>query len=87
MPFANISPPSTTYSTARQRPRCGKSRSWCNHAQAARINHQHAVRAFEKAGIRLVRQGKHIMMSDGVRIITIPRHNPIHAITMGGMRG
>ena len=22
-------------------------------------------------------------MSDGTRILTIPRHNPVHAITMG----
>jgi predicted RNA binding protein YcfA (HicA-like mRNA interferase family) len=49
------------------------------------INHQHAARALEKAGFRIVRQGKHIVMSDGVRILTIPRHNPINAITMGGI--
>lgn len=49
------------------------------------INHQQAVRALEKAGFRIVRQGKHIVMSDGVRILTVPRHNPIHAITMGGI--
>jgi hypothetical protein len=24
-------------------------------------------------------------MSDGVRILTIPRHNPVNAITMGGI--
>jgi len=24
-------------------------------------------------------------MSDGVRIITIPRHNPVNAFTMGGI--
>ena len=24
-------------------------------------------------------------MSDGVRILTIPRHNPINAVTMGGI--
>ncbi len=24
-------------------------------------------------------------MSDGVRIITIPRHNPVNAMTMGGI--
>jgi predicted RNA binding protein YcfA (HicA-like mRNA interferase family) len=49
------------------------------------INHQPAVRALEKAGFRIVRQGKHIVMSDGVHILTIPRHNPINAITMGGI--
>jgi hypothetical protein len=24
-------------------------------------------------------------MSDGVRFVTIPRNNPVHAITMGGI--
>jgi predicted RNA binding protein YcfA (HicA-like mRNA interferase family) len=49
------------------------------------INHLEAVRALEKAGFRIVRQGKHIVMSDGVRILTIPRHNPVNAFTMGGI--
>jgi predicted RNA binding protein YcfA (HicA-like mRNA interferase family) len=49
------------------------------------INHERAVRALEKAGFRIVRQGKHTVMSNGVRILTIPRHNPINAITMGGI--
>jgi predicted RNA binding protein YcfA (HicA-like mRNA interferase family) len=49
------------------------------------INHLEAVRALEKAGFRIARQGKHIVMSDGIRIITIPRHNPINAITMGNI--
>jgi hypothetical protein len=39
----------------------------------------------EKAGFRVVRQGKHVVMSDGVRILTIPRHNPVNAFTMGGI--
>ena len=49
------------------------------------VNHRHAVRALEKAGFRVVRQGKHIVMSDGTRIITIPRHDPVNAFTMGGI--
>ena len=49
------------------------------------INHLQAVRALEKAGFRVVRQGKHVVMSDGTRILTIPRHNPVNAITMGGI--
>ena len=49
------------------------------------INHLDAVRALERAGFRIVRQGKHIVMSDGVRILTIPRHNPVNAFTMGGI--
>jgi predicted RNA binding protein YcfA (HicA-like mRNA interferase family) len=34
------------------------------------VNHLDAVRALEKAGFRIVRQGKHIVMSDGTRIVT-----------------
>lgn len=47
------------------------------------IHHLDAVRALEKAGFRIERQGKHIVMTDGVRIVTIPRHNPVNAYTMG----
>ena len=49
------------------------------------INHLDAVRALEKAGFRIARQGKHIVMSDGTHILTIPRHNPVNAFTMGGI--
>ena len=48
----------------------------------AGIAHLRAVRALERAGFRIVRQGKHIVMSDGKRIVTIPRHNPVNANTM-----
>jgi predicted RNA binding protein YcfA (HicA-like mRNA interferase family) len=49
------------------------------------VNHLDAVRALERAGFRIVRQGKHIVMSNGQRILTIPRHNPVNAFTMGGI--
>lgn len=49
------------------------------------VNHLNAVRALEKTGFRIVRQGKHIVMSNGARIVTIPRHNPVNAFTMGGI--
>ena len=50
------------------------------------VNHLQAVRALEKAGFHIVRQGrKHLVMSDGNRILTIPRNNPINAFTMGGI--
>ena len=32
-----------------------------------------------------MRQGKHVVMTDGSRILTIPRHNPVNAYTMGGI--
>ena len=47
------------------------------------VNHLDAVRALQKAGFWVSRQGKHIVMTDGTRILTIPRHNPVNAITMG----
>ena len=49
------------------------------------VPHLKAVRALEKAGFSIAREGKHIVMSDGQRIVTIPRHNPVHAYTMGGI--
>jgi predicted RNA binding protein YcfA (HicA-like mRNA interferase family) len=49
------------------------------------VNHLDAVRALQKAGFRIVRQGKHVVMSNGQRIVTIPRHNPVNAFTMGGI--
>jgi predicted RNA binding protein YcfA (HicA-like mRNA interferase family) len=51
----------------------------------AGVNHLGAVRALQKAGFRIIRQARHIVMSDGIRILTIPRHNPVNAITMGGI--
>jgi predicted RNA binding protein YcfA (HicA-like mRNA interferase family) len=49
------------------------------------INHLRAVRALEKAGFKVINQGKHVVMSDGIRILTIPRHNPVNEYTMGGI--
>nr|WP_315401707.1 type II toxin-antitoxin system HicA family toxin [uncultured Duganella sp.] len=51
----------------------------------AGVNHRDAVRALEKAGFVLIRQSGHIVMSDGRRHLTIPRHNPINAYTLGGI--
>lgn len=49
------------------------------------INHQRAIKAFEKAGFWIERQGKHITMTNGKRIITIPRADPINSFTMTGI--
>ena len=50
------------------------------------INHRQAVRALKKSGFRIVREGrKHIVMSDGIHFITIPRNNPVNAYTMAGI--
>jgi predicted RNA binding protein YcfA (HicA-like mRNA interferase family) len=49
------------------------------------VNHLDAVRALEKAGYWVIRQGKHVVLTDGTRMITMPRHNPVNAITMGNI--
>jgi predicted RNA binding protein YcfA (HicA-like mRNA interferase family) len=49
------------------------------------IKHLDAVRAFEKRGFHVARQGKHIVMTDGRRILTIPRADPVNAYTMAGI--
>jgi predicted RNA binding protein YcfA (HicA-like mRNA interferase family) len=49
------------------------------------VNHLDAVRALQKAGFWILRQGKHIVMTDGTKKVVIPRHNPVNAITMGGI--
>jgi predicted RNA binding protein YcfA (HicA-like mRNA interferase family) len=50
------------------------------------VNHRRAIRALERAGFRIVREGrKHVVMSDGNRFLTIPRNDPINAFTMGGI--
>jgi predicted RNase H-like HicB family nuclease len=35
--------------------------------------------------LEVLREGKHTVLSDGTRILTVPRHNPINAYTMGGI--
>jgi predicted RNA binding protein YcfA (HicA-like mRNA interferase family) len=49
------------------------------------IKHLDVVRVLEKVGFSVVRQSKHIIMSDGSRILTIPRNNPVNAFTLGGL--
>ncbi len=49
------------------------------------INHKRAVKVLEKAEFRITRQTKHITMTNGERILTIPRANPINSFTMAGI--
>jgi predicted RNA binding protein YcfA (HicA-like mRNA interferase family) len=49
------------------------------------VNHRDAVRALQKAGWEVVRQGKHIVMEKGDDHLSIPRHNPINGYTMAGI--
>jgi hypothetical protein len=43
------------------------------------------VRAPEKAGFTIIRQGKHIVMASGTHMVTNPRHNPVNACALGGI--
>ena len=49
------------------------------------VNHKPAIKAFKNAGFWIARQGKHVTMTNGERIITIPRANPVDAFTMAGI--
>ena len=49
------------------------------------INHLKAVKALEKAGFWVARQVKHIVLTNGERIVTIPLHNPVNALAMVGI--
>ena len=47
------------------------------------IGQKDAVRVLQKIGFVIVRQGKHINMSNGEILVQIPRHDPINPFTMG----
>ena len=49
------------------------------------VSQKDAVRVFLKLGFRIARESGHIVMSNGEVRLTIPRHNPINAITMGAI--
>jgi predicted RNA binding protein YcfA (HicA-like mRNA interferase family) len=50
------------------------------------VSADQAVRALKKAGFVTLRQGRHIVMSNGQVRLTIPRHDPINAYTNGRYR-
>ncbi len=49
------------------------------------ISSQRVVTALEKSGYRIIRQGKHIGMSNGSRHLVIPRHSRINPYTLKGI--
>ena len=49
------------------------------------VSQKDAVRVFQKLGFRIARESGHIVMSNGQIRLTIPRHDPINAITMGAI--
>ena len=49
------------------------------------INHRQAICALGKVGFRVVRESRHIIMTNGPTTVIIPRNDPINAFTMGGI--
>ena len=49
------------------------------------IHQREAIRVLQQIGFKIKRQSGHIVMSNGNIRLTIPRHNPINAITMGNI--
>jgi hypothetical protein len=49
------------------------------------VRHIDTVRVFRKLGYEIRRESGHIVMSNGVTRLVIPRQNPINAFTMGAI--
>ena len=49
------------------------------------VNHLRAIKALEKAGFRIDRQGKYVFMSKRQLRVVIPRKNPVDAYTMAAI--
>lgn len=49
------------------------------------LSSDRVVRAFERGGFWILREGKHIGMSDGRRKLTIPRHPRLNPYTLKGI--
>ncbi|MEJ7639326.1 MAG: hypothetical protein WKF75_15450, partial [Singulisphaera sp.] len=72
--------------SSRSRGTNGETLKWSSdHAQAARNRPSRCGAGLQKVGYRVLRQGKPIVVTDGVRKVPIPRHNPVNAITMAGI--
>jgi len=51
----------------------------------ADLSSERVVKALSKVGFRIIRQGKHIGMSDGTHYLTIPRHKRVNPYTLRGL--
>ena len=49
------------------------------------VSYRQAIRVLEKLGYCVVRQSGHAVMSNGEVTVTIPRHSPVNAYTMGAI--
>ena len=49
------------------------------------LSSERIVKAFSKIGFKIIKQGKHIGISDGTRHLTIPRHKRVNPYTLRGI--
>ena len=49
------------------------------------VDYLDAVGALKDAGFWTLSEGEHVVMTDGIRILTIPRNNPVNALTLDGI--
>ncbi|MGI8437383.1 MAG: type II toxin-antitoxin system HicA family toxin [Chthoniobacterales bacterium] len=49
------------------------------------VNHLRAIKALQKAGFQIDRQGKQVFLSQGPLKVVIPRNNPVDAYTMAAI--
>ena len=49
------------------------------------IGYRAAVAALEDAGYWILREGVHVVMTNGTRILTIPCNDPVNALTLEGI--
>ena len=46
------------------------------------LSSERVVNAFSKVGFKIIKQGKHVGMSDGTHHLTVPRHKRINPYTL-----
>ncbi|MBI3666787.1 MAG: type II toxin-antitoxin system HicA family toxin [Acidobacteria bacterium] len=46
------------------------------------VSTERAVRALKKVGFRVTRSGKHLVLTDGERLVTVPRHGRLNPYTL-----
>lgn len=49
------------------------------------LSSERVVRAFSKVGFKVIKEGKHIGISDSVHHLIIPRHKRINPYTLKGI--
>jgi predicted RNA binding protein YcfA (HicA-like mRNA interferase family) len=49
------------------------------------IDYRAAIAALEDAGFWVVREGVHVVMTNGTRVLTVPCNDPIHPYTLEGL--